>query len=49
MEIYEIIVFNGKMYVIDERKGIVYELLDDKVIPFVILNEGNGRMNKGLK
>lgn len=47
MELSELIVFNGKLYVLDDRTGIVYELLDDKVIPFVILNDGHGQMNKG--
>lgn len=49
MELSELVVFNGKLYVLDDRTGIVYELLDDKVIPFVILNDGHGRMNKGFK
>lgn len=47
MELSELIVFNGKLYVVDDRTGIIYELLDDKVIPFVMLNDGDGRMNKG--
>jgi soluble calcium-activated nucleotidase 1 len=47
MELSELTVFNGKLYVVDDRTGIIYELLDDKVIPFVILNDGDGRMNKG--
>jgi soluble calcium-activated nucleotidase 1 len=47
MELSELIVFNGKLYVLDDRTGIVYELLDDRVIPFVMLNDGDGRMNKG--
>lgn len=47
MELSELVVFNGKLYVLDDRTGIVYELLDDRVIPFVILNDGDGRMNKG--
>ncbi|KDR08953.1 soluble calcium-activated nucleotidase 1 [Zootermopsis nevadensis] len=49
MELSELVVFNGKLYVLDDRTGIVYELLDDRVIPFVILNDGDGRMNKGFK
>lgn len=48
MELSELIVFNGKLYVLDDRTGIVYELFDDRVIPFVMLNDGDGRMNKGL-
>jgi soluble calcium-activated nucleotidase 1 len=47
MELSELIVFNGKLFVVDDRTGIIYELLDDKVIPFVMLNDGDGRMNKG--
>jgi len=47
MELSELVVFNGKLYVLDDRTGIIYELVNDKVIPFVILNDGDGRMNKG--
>lgn len=47
MELSELVVFNGKLYVLDDRTGIVYELHDDRVIPFVMLNDGDGRMNKG--
>ena len=48
MELSELVVFNGKLYTVDDRTGIVYELLEDKVIPFVMLNDGDGRMNKGI-
>jgi soluble calcium-activated nucleotidase 1 len=47
MELSELIVFNGKLYVVDDRTGIIYELLDDRVIPFVMLNDGDGRLKKG--
>ncbi|KAJ9581244.1 hypothetical protein L9F63_023570 [Diploptera punctata] len=49
MELSELVVFNGKLYTVDDRTGIIYELFDDKVIPFVMLNDGDGRMNKGFK
>ncbi|XP_069691085.1 soluble calcium-activated nucleotidase 1 [Periplaneta americana] len=49
MELSELIVFNGKPYVVDDRTGLVYEILDDKVVPFVMLTDGDGKMNKGFK
>lgn len=48
VELSELIVFNGKLYSVDDRTGIVYEITqDDKLLPWVILQDGNGRVNKG--
>ena len=51
MELSELIVFNGKLYTCDDRTGIVYEILDsgNKILPWVILNDGNGSSSKGFK
>ena len=48
MELSELLVFNGKLYSPDDRTGIIYEITPDwKVLPWVILNDGNGRVTKG--
>lgn len=49
MELSELIVFNGKLYAVDDRTGIIYEvdLHEKKVIPWVVLTDGNGRNTKG--
>ncbi|OWF50904.1 soluble calcium-activated nucleotidase 1-like [Mizuhopecten yessoensis] len=49
MELSELIVFNGKLYTMDDRTGVVYEISDNMVIPWVILTDGNGRSQKGFK
>ncbi|KAK3583009.1 hypothetical protein CHS0354_005650 [Potamilus streckersoni] len=49
MELSELIVFNGKLYSVDDRTGVVYEILDNKAIPWVLLTDGNGRDIKGFK
>ncbi|XP_063607110.1 soluble calcium-activated nucleotidase 1-like [Penaeus indicus] len=51
MELSELIVFNGKLYAVDDRTGIIYEvdLHENKVIPWVVLTDGNGRNTKGFK
>lgn len=49
MELSELVVFNGKLYTVDDRTGIVYEILDNKVIPWVVLPDGDGKNNKGFK
>ncbi|KAL4239927.1 Soluble calcium-activated nucleotidase 1 [Mactra antiquata] len=49
MELSELIVFNGKLYTVDDRTGVVYEIIKDKVIPWVILSDGNGKEGKGFK
>ena len=49
MELSELIVFNGKLYTVDDRTGIVYEVTNNKVIPWVILTDGNGKEEKGNK
>ena len=48
LELSELVVFNGKLYTVDDRTGIVYEITEDnKILPWVILQDGNGRVNKG--
>ena len=49
MELSELTAFNGKLYSCDDRTGIIYEIMrDDQVLPWVILQDGNGRVAKGM-
>lgn len=47
MELSELVVFNGKLYTVDDRTGIIYHIVGNKVIPWVVLPDGNGENNKG--
>lgn len=48
MELSELLVFNGHLYTIDDRTGIVYEIEDEnKIFPWVVLSDGNGHEIKG--
>lgn len=50
MELSELIWFNGKLYAMDDRSGIVFEILLNKsVAPRFILPEGDGNTDKGMK
>ncbi|XP_065205071.1 apyrase [Planococcus citri] len=49
MELSELVVFDGKLLTFDDRTGIVYQVIDDGVIPWVILMDGNGKSAKGFK
>jgi len=48
-ELSELCVFNGNLYSIDDRTGIVYQIKDGKAIPWVILMDGDGSNEKGFK
>lgn len=49
MELSELVVYNGKLYTVDDRTGIVFEIIKDGVLPWVILPDGNGSSKKGFK
>ncbi|KAE8575774.1 hypothetical protein XENTR_v10003937 [Xenopus tropicalis] len=49
MELSELIVFNGKLYSVDDRTGVVYRIEGSKAIPWVILPDGDGTVGKGFK
>lgn len=49
MELSELIIFNGKILTIDDRTGLVFEIVRDKMIPWVILSDGDGTSPKGFK
>jgi soluble calcium-activated nucleotidase 1 len=42
-------VYNGKLLTVDDRSGLIYEILGDKLIPWVKLNDGPGNVAKGFK
>ncbi|XP_007957796.1 soluble calcium-activated nucleotidase 1 [Orycteropus afer afer] len=49
MELSELIVFNGKLYSVDDRTGVVYQIEGSKAVPWVILSDGDGTVGKGFK
>jgi soluble calcium-activated nucleotidase 1 len=54
MELSELIMWNNRLYTMDDRSGIVYEILDfstpqARVVPRYVLMEGDGNTDKGFK
>ena len=49
MELSELIVFNGKLYAVDDRTGVVFQILDTHNVAWVILPDGDGSEEKGFK
>ncbi|GLV44941.1 uncharacterized protein CBL_14487 [Carabus blaptoides fortunei] len=49
MELSELVVFDGRLLTFDDRTGIVFEIINDQVIPWVLLMDGDGRNSKGFK
>ncbi|XP_077301016.1 apyrase [Arctopsyche grandis] len=49
MELSELVVFDGRLLTFDDRSGMVYEIVDDKVVPWLVLIDGNGKATKGFK
>jgi len=50
MELSELLVFNGHLYTVDDRTGIVYEIENEKkIFPWVVLSDGDGHEIKGFK
>ncbi|KAK9535129.1 hypothetical protein VZT92_007530 [Zoarces viviparus] len=49
LELSELVVFNGKLYSVDDRTGVVYHIDGDKIVPWVILPDGDGSVAKGFK
>ena len=49
MELSELAVFNGKLYSVDDRTGIVFQISRDfHAYPWAILADGNGEESKGI-
>lgn len=42
MELSELVVFNGKLLTFDDRTGMVFEIINDKAIPWLLLLDGDG-------
>ncbi|KAL0238595.1 hypothetical protein GEMRC1_013068 [Eukaryota sp. GEM-RC1] len=49
MELSELISFNNKVYSCDDRTGIVYEVLPNKALRRIVLNNGDGDQQTGFK
>jgi soluble calcium-activated nucleotidase 1 len=54
MELSELNVFNGQIYTMDDRTGVIFRLLEKSSgelapIPWVILGDGDGHISKGMK
>lgn len=49
MELSELVVFNGKLYSVDDRTGVVYHIDGNRAVPWVILPDGDGSVSKGFK
>lgn len=49
MELSELVVYNGKLLTFDDRTGFVYEIINDKIVPWIMLVDGDGHTMKGFK
>ncbi|XP_048653604.1 soluble calcium-activated nucleotidase 1-like isoform X2 [Marmota marmota marmota] len=47
MELSDLVVFNGKLYSVDDRTGVIYQIEGTKAVPWVILSDGDGTVEKG--
>lgn len=47
MELSDLVAFNGHLYSVDDRTGVVYRIVDNLVVPWVILPDGDGNVSKG--
>lgn len=43
MELSELVTFNGRLLTFDDRTGIIFEIVNNKAIPWVLLMDGDGR------
>ena len=49
MELSELATFNGKLYSVDDRTGIVFDVSESKAVPWVILADGDGNSDEGRR
>ena len=49
LELSELCMFNEKLYSVDDRTGVVYQIVNNEPIPWVILQDGDGINKKGFK
>lgn len=47
MELSELVAFNGHLYSVDDRTGVVYRIEGNQAVPWVILPDGDGSVSKG--
>lgn len=43
MELSELVVFDGRLLTFDDRTGMVFEIVNDKAVPWLLLMDGDGR------
>ncbi|XP_041696839.1 soluble calcium-activated nucleotidase 1b isoform X2 [Coregonus clupeaformis] len=49
MELSELVAFNGHLYSVDDRTGVIYRIEGNQAVPWVILTDGDGSVSKGFK
>eukprot|EP01029_Cantina_marsupialis_P001877 TRINITY_DN116_c2_g1_i1.p1 TRINITY_DN116_c2_g1~~TRINITY_DN116_c2_g1_i1.p1 ORF type:complete len:377 (+),score=104.21 TRINITY_DN116_c2_g1_i1:93-1223(+) len=49
LELSELVMYNNKLYTMDDRTGIVFELSNGQLIPRNFITEGNGESSVGQK
>ncbi|XP_026131689.1 soluble calcium-activated nucleotidase 1-like isoform X2 [Carassius auratus] len=49
MELSELVAFNGHLFSVDDRTGVVYRIEGNRAVPWVILPDGDGSVSKGFK
>ena len=49
MELSELVCFDGRIFSMDDRTGVVYQIFDRHVSPWVVMADGDGRETKGFK
>ena len=49
MELSELVCFDGKILSVDDRTGVVYQIVDRHVSPWVVMADGDGQETKGFK
>lgn len=49
MELSELVAFNGHLYSVDDRTGVVFRIEGSRAVPWVILPDGDGSVSKGFK
>ncbi|XP_034952160.1 soluble calcium-activated nucleotidase 1 [Chelonus insularis] len=49
MELSELVTFDGRLLSFDDRTGLVYQIENDKIYPWIILADGDGKTSKGFK
>jgi soluble calcium-activated nucleotidase 1 len=49
MELSELLYFHGKLLALSDRTGVIYEVLNGKLVPLWILADGDGNSESGFK